>query len=261
MFLLKLLDFIGFSTASLYTLVPAVFLYILKLKLVKAESLSILGILFMYINAFIYFFLSVLRRNSEEIEIRDFCNLAGVYFGFIYLFLYLKYLLYQTEKLKFFIFISIIILASLLVFYIEYLITKDNKDSKSEIIEWVGVIFNILEYLPIGFNLVYLIKNKVSNKFTLFSGLMGLINTSVWIVWAIVNLIENNNKIHSLIANIFGLLLSLLQICIYYLFRNEVSTVNANSILESNVGENEDFENKNDKEKKVKEPEIMEEFI
>ena len=141
----------------------------------------------------------------------DFCNLAGAYLSLIYLFLYLKHLFYKTEKQKIFIFMSIIILTSVLVFLVEYF-TKKEKSIK--LIEWIGVIFNILEYLPIGFNLLYLIKNRVSNKFTLFSGFMGFINALIWLVWAITRLIKDNDKIHSLIANIFGILLSLLQIFI-----------------------------------------------
>ena len=208
--LLKILDYICFFLAIIYTLVPAIFLYILQLKLFNEDSLSILGILFMYSNAFIYFVLSAC--NSKEIQVMDFCNLAGAYLSLIYLFLYLKHLFYKTEKQKIFIFMSIIILTSVLVFLVEYF-TKKEKSIK--LIEWIGVIFNILEYLPIGFNLLYLIKNRVSNKFTLFSGFMGFINALIWLVWAITRLIKDNDKIHSLIANIFGILLSLLQIFIY----------------------------------------------
>ena len=207
--LLKILDYICFFSAIIYTLVPAIFLYILQLKLFNEDSLSILGILFMYSNAFIYFVLSAC--NSKEIQVMDFCNLAGAYLSLIYLFLYLKHLFYKTEKQKIFIFMSIIILTSVLVFLVEYF-TKKEKSIK--LIEWIGVIFNILEYLPIGFNLLYLIKNRVSNKFTLFSGFMGFINALIWLVWAITRLIKDNDKIHSLIANIFGILLSLLQIFI-----------------------------------------------
>lgn len=255
--LLTILDYISFVSDILYTLVPAIFLYILQLKLFNEESLSILGILFMYSNALIYFVLSVC--NSEKrIEVMDFCNLAGAYLGFIYLFLYLKYLFYNTEKEKFFIFMTIIILTSILVFLAEYFIKISVK-----VLEWVGIIFNILEYLPLGFNLLYLIKNKISNKFTLFNGVIGLINTIIWLVWAIVHTIkeDENKKIHSIIANVFGLLLSLLQIFLYYCFRNEVTTINADSSAENSIEENNVNDNKSNKKKKEEEPEIMEEFL
>ena len=119
-----ILDYICFFSAIIYTLVPAIFLYILQLKLFNEESLSILGILFMYSNAFIYFVLSAC--NSEKIEVMDFCNLAGAYLSLIYLFLYLKHLFYKTEKQKFFIFMSIIILTSVLVFLVEYFTKKQE---------------------------------------------------------------------------------------------------------------------------------------
>ena len=253
---MDILDYICFFSGIIYTLVPAIFLYILQLKLFNEESPSILGILFMYSNAFIYFVLSAC--DSKEIQVMDFCNLAGAYLSLIYLFLYLKHLFYKTEKQKIFIFMSIIILTSVLVFLVEYF-TKKEKSIK--LIEWIGVIFNILEYLPIGFNLLYLIKNRVSNKFTLFSGFMGFINALIWLVWAITRLIKDNDKIHSLIANIFGILLSLLQIFIYYIFRNEISTINAVSTSENSEDGKKVYDNESNEKKKGEEPEIMEEFL
>ena len=86
---------------------------------------------------------------------------------------------------------------------------------------------------------------------------MGFINALIWQVWAI----NDNEKIHSLIANIFGILLSLFQICIYYIFRNEVSTINAASTSENNEDGKKDYENKSNEKKKREEPEIMEEFL
>ena len=94
----------------------------------------------MYSNAFIYFVLSAC--NSKEIQVMDFCNLGGAYLSLIYIFLYLKNLFYKIEKQKFFIFMSIIILTSLLVFWVEYF----SKEKLIQIIEWSGVIFIILEY-------------------------------------------------------------------------------------------------------------------
>ena len=256
--LLDILDYICFFSAIIYTLVPAIFLYILQLKLFNEESLSILGILFMYCNAFLYFVQSAC--NSNKIEVMDFCNLAGAYLSLIYLFLYLKHLFYKTEKQKFFIFMTIIILASTLAFCIEYFTRDDNNAFK--IIEWVGVLFNILEYLPIGFNLFYLLKNKISNTFILLSGVMGFINSLVWLIWAIARFIKEKEKIHSLIANIFGILLSLLQIFIYYIFRNEISTINAVSSSESSINDKKvDDNNKSIEEKKGQDPEVMEEFL
>ena len=213
----KRLDYIGFVSAILYTLVPGIFLYQLRSNVLKEERLSIIAILCLYINGLIYFIRSLVFEKIE-IDVRDFCNLAGAYLGFIYIVIYLKHFYYKTNKIYFYIFIVIILLSSITVIIIELIIR--NNETLMKIVEWSGVIFNIFEYLPMGFNLIYLIKNKISERFTLFGAFLGSINTIIWIIWAITN---KENKLHSLISNIIGLLLCLLQIFIFFLFRKEES--------------------------------------
>ena len=90
---------------------------------------------------------------------------------------------------------------------------------------------------------------------------MGFINALIWLVWAITRMIKDDEKIHSLIANIFGILLSLLQISIYYIFRYEVSTINAFSTSEDSEDGKKVYDNKINEKKIGEEPEIMEEFL
>lgn len=252
--LLTFFSYFGFITAIAYTFVPSIFLYVLlKFNVLSEESISILGILSLYINAFIYFFNSIIE--PKEIQAYDLCNLFGTYLGFIYLLLYIKYLFYNTEKKKFFLFIGIIILSSILVFIFELFINK-------KVIEWIGVIFNILEYLPLGFNLFYLIKNKISQNFTLFGSIIGLFNAIIWLIRAIILNIEYRaNKYHSIVANIFGILLCIFQIIIYFLFKKEqISLPNKNNEEKEKIMVNEkDNKNINDKEKK--DSSEIEEFI
>lgn len=252
--LLTFFSYFGFITAIAYTFVPSIFLYVLlKFNVLSEESISILGILSLYINAFIYFFNSIIE--PKEIQAYDLCNLFGTYLGFIYLLLYIKYLFYNTEKKKFFLFIGIIILSSILVFIFELFINK-------KVIEWIGVIFNILEYLPLGFNLFYLIKNKISQNFTLFGSIIGLFNAIIWLIRAIIlNIEKKANKYHSIVANIFGILLCIFQIIIYFLFKKEqISLPNKNNEEKEKIMVNEkDNKNINDKEKK--DSSEIEEFI
>ena len=260
--IIKVFNALGFMSAIVYTLVPSVFLYVLfKFSVLKEESLSILGILFLYINALIYF----VRRmaDQKDIEVRDFCNLAGAYLGFIYLILYVKFLFYKTEKNKFWFFIILIIVLSVIIIVFEIFTRKNGEFTKA--IEWIGVIFNILEYLPLGFNLIYLVKNKISQRFTLLGAILGLINTIIWLIWAIIYTInEKEKKIHSIIANIFGLLLCLFQIGIYYIFKKDDITTkkkeddNKEKILSTNK---DDDNNRNDSENKQGGSSEIEDFI
>ena len=260
--IIKVLNILGFISAIFYTLVPSVFLYVLfKFSALQEESLSILGILFLYINALIYF----VRRmvDQKDIDVRDFCNLAGAYLGFIYLVLYIKFFFYKTEKNKFWLFIILITVSSIIVIIFE-LFTK-KKEKVTDAIEWIGIIFNILEYLPIGFNLIYLLKNKISQRFTLLGAVCGLINTIIWLIWAIIYTInEKDKKIHSIIANIFGMSLCIFQIVIYYLFKKDDITPlkqddNKATVLSSTKDEND--KNKNENENEQKDKSEIEDFI
>jgi len=249
------LNLLVFLIAIAYTLVPIIFIYQLKAGVLDPERVSILGILFLYINAFLYFSLSVrFNEGDNKIDIRDFCNLSGAYLGLIYLILYLKYQYYENDKNLFFFFSFILIVVSviglLIIFY---------TDIKA-LFEWIGVLFNILEYLPLGFNLGFLIKNKISEKYTLFGATVGLINTIVWLIWAIYSTIKNteNKKVHSIIANSAGLILCITQIAIYCKFKEDTRvSVGLNSTADLSGSRLNDTKD----DTKGEQTEIIEDFI
>ena len=107
----------------------------------------------------------------------------------------------------------------MIIILIEILLIISYKTNETLIyvINYVGTFFNIFEYLPMGFNLKFLIKNKISEKYTLFGAFFGLINTIIWLLWAI----NTGDKLHSLIANIFGVILCLIQFLIFFIFRKD----------------------------------------
>ena len=230
----------GFCSQLIYDVIPFIFWCQLKSGVLKDKKLSIISIICLYINAFIYFVLCVFNPKND-IEVMDFCNLQGTYLGIVYIILYYKYLYYQDNKLKFYIIVFFLVISSVIVIVLEYFLIE--KDNFLEIINWIGVIFNIGEYLPIGFDFFFLVKNKISEKYTLLGAYVGIINTILWLIWSIIktftmNEDEQNNgkKYHSFVANIFGLLLCLSQLGLYYIYKKD-----------------EEKDNDNDKEKPLKE--------
>jgi glucan phosphoethanolaminetransferase (alkaline phosphatase superfamily) len=173
----------------------------------------------------------------------DFCNLQGAFLGIVYIILYYKYLYYQDNKIKFYIIVFCLIISSaiiivveyFLIFYKYYIRNLIEIDHFIEIINWIGVIFNIGEYLPIGFDFFFLIKNKISEKNTLLGAYVGIINTILWLIWSIIKTFtttkdEQNNgkKYHSFVANIIGLLLCLSQLGLYYIYKKDEEKDNDN---------------------------------
>ena len=223
-FIFNIIGFFVLLAALAYALVPSIFLVQLKHGVLKEERLSIIGILSFYMNALIYLILFISKLINENIlEINDFCNLLGATLGLVYIILYYNRFYYEKNKKLFYAFISIIILSSIIIILIELKLSKD--ELLFEIFEWIGVFFNIFEYLPLGFNFIYLIKNKISDKYTLFGAFFGIINSIFWLIWAIINSIENENekekesKYHSIVANICGIILCLSQFIIFLIFR------------------------------------------
>ena len=150
---------------------------------------------------------------------------------------------------------GIIIVVSLAVWLIiKYTVEKDNISDK--IFNWIGVVFNVLEYFPIGFDIIYIIKNKISEKFTLFGAFFGLLNACTWLAWAIKSYRDGANLMHSIVANCLGICLTLGQFVIFFVFRkDEVEDV-------TNSEEKTTTDIVKEKEEEIKnQPEFMNEFI
>ena len=266
--------FFGFFSQILYNLVPIAFLYQLKNGVLKKERLSIVGILCLYGNAFIYFWLSLFHKKEDaDIDPLDFCNLAGGYLGLIYLIIYIYYLYFKKNKKFGLILWFILIAVSGSVFlWIMYTVDEDDDNKWVDVFDWIGVIFNVLENLPLGFNMVFLIKNQISDKFTLFGATIGLINVTIWLSWAINAKFNNGNELtHSIVANILAIFLHFTQFFIFFKFRKEGSEEdgedNSNSLKQSNdILKNNDNTitstgtNSNDQEKN-KEPDYIQDLL
>ena len=232
----EVVDIIAFVIAIIYTLVPFAFFYQFSSGVIKPiNKVSILGILFLYLNGLTYFIATILsdKKGNEKIILRDFSNLSGAVLGFFYCLYYIYIMFFKDHRTKFFIYLCLIII-SLLVLILIALI----KEVTAKYYEYIGVVFNIFEYLPLGFDFFYLIKHKISEKYTLFSCIPGIINTIIWLIWAIINVAKNKTKYHSLIANIIGFLLCLTQIIIFFVFKKK------DDISDAFLENEEDEENK-----------------
>ena len=234
--------FFGFITQILYSFVPILFIIQLKNNMLKKERLSCIALISLYANAFIYFWVSIYRISEDgEIDSLDFANMTGWYLGLIYVIIYFYYYFFKENKLKFFIYISVLVLVSLGVFLIICFTIKPEDNIARKIFNWLGIIFNILENLPMGFNIVYLIKNKVSEKYTLFGAFFGLINSIAWLAWAIhATFVDHDSLEHSIVANCLIICLHILQFTLFFIFRKGDDSEDNEEVIDEtkNVEEN-----------------------
>lgn len=211
------LDIIAFIMAIIYTLVPIAFFCQYSAGVVKKEICSIFGILFLYLNGLTYFIATIANKIKKyrEIEMRDFSNLSGAILGFGFSLYYIYIMFFKEQRKKFWVYLCIIIAMIPILILLACLILSFNDNA--DILEYIGVPFNIFEYLPLGFDLYYLIRHKISVKFILFSAIPGIINTTIWLVWACIKTGEGEEKkYHSLVANILGFLICLAQFIIFF---------------------------------------------
>ena len=63
------IDYVAFGIAILYTLVPIAFFYQYSSGVIKENKVSILGILFLYLNGLTYF-LGTIQNNVKNIKLK-----------------------------------------------------------------------------------------------------------------------------------------------------------------------------------------------
>jgi len=214
------IDLLGFLTQIIYNLTPILYNMNLEYDTFKIQNASIISVFCLYTNAFIYFFLNLFsdENNENSLVIRDYCNLIGTFLGFVYLLIY-YYERYKDEDIKKIAlnYLLILVISGIIIAFEYIFIIKKNNVIASYLFKWIGVIPNVLEYFPIGVNIFYLIKNKISENLSLVGAILGLINSLVWFIWAIQFTLKNENdpQYHSMLANLLAIFLNIFQ---FYLF-------------------------------------------
>jgi hypothetical protein len=219
------IDLIGFFTQILYNLTPILYNMNLEYGTFKIKNSSIISVIGLYTNAFIYFFLNLFsdEYNENTLVLRDYCNLIGTFLGFVYLLIY-YYERYKDEDIKKIIlnYLMILAITGIIIAFEYVLIIKRNNTIASNLFKWLGVIPNVLEYFPIGVNIFYLIKNKISENLSLAGATLGLINSLVWLTWAIQFTVKNVNdpQYHSMLANFLAIFLNIFQFYIFCRYKS-----------------------------------------
>ena len=191
--------------------------------------------------------------------------MIGLFLGFIYLFLFYYFLYFDKNKIKFFIPIILLIIISVsLLLIIKYFI-KEKDDAWYKVFNYgFGTVFNIGENLPLGFDIIYLIKHKISERNTLFGAFGGIVNTNIWLIWAIYKVVKEEENLHySIVANSIAICLHILQFILFFVFRKKVIDEKEKIIKNKNNDENlitNSYEEER-KEKSKKENEIIEDFM
>ena len=197
---------IGFITSFLYYLSPFQFLYNLMIGNLNKKYIAIYGLL-------------VLRDSMNQIRSMEFCNLIGVCFCFIYMILYLKYNYSNFHKV-----ISMIIffIGTIVIIIVEYYLLTICKKNNYIILQYAILYFdslvNVLMYLPIGFNLLQIIRNKIPESIIFNTSILGLLNCISWFLFGIMS---ETLDWHILISNLLGGILCFFNIILYFHYQKD----------------------------------------
>lgn len=251
-----ILHFFCFITQVLYNLIPITFIYQLFYGVIKRERASVIGLTFLYLNGFIYFWTSIFHYNYNDDFSKtnplDFCNLIGFFLGLIYFIVYHYFFYFHKNWIKFTMPIISLIIVSITMLILIFIHIDENENTYYKIFNWyLGTICNILENLPLGFDLIYLIKNKISEKFTLFGASSGILNTTIWLIWAIRKVMAGENKIYIIAANSVAISLHILQFFLFFKFRKEEEDISEDNYNETNDISSYNEKDDHDEEKKV----------
>ena len=213
-------SFIGFITSFLYYLSPFQFLYNLMIGNLNKKYIGIYGLLALYLNGLLFFIYSVVLRDSmNQIRSMEFCNLIGVCFCFIYMILYLKYNYSNFHKV-----ISMIIffIGTVVIIIVEYYLLTICKKNNYIILQYAILYFdslvNVLMYLPIGFNLLQIIRNKIPESIIFNTSILGLLNCISWFLFGIMS---ETLDWHILISNLLGGILCIFNIILYFHYQKD----------------------------------------
>ena len=240
---------LGFITSIIYYIFsPIQFLFNLYKKNLDVQYISFFGFGMLYLNGLLFFFYSVATSTRiNDYELMEICNLIGAIFLFIYIILYINFMYSESKQ---FIYIIIFILFSIILSFGEYYLIKYDKIYQ-KIIFYMASIINICMYLPIGFNILTIIKNQYPERIILNNSILGLLNTITWLIFGIHSVFfENGDSIHIIISNFIGVLICIIQIILYYKFL-KINPPKNECIKEVlTIKENEIKENKEDKDLK-----------
>jgi hypothetical protein len=232
-------SFIGFTTSILYNLVPCAFFFQLKHKALKKERISIIPLLCLYSNATIYFVLSAFQvEDVKSINPMDFCNLVGAYLGFVYLIIYIIMVYLKEEKTIAIFYIMILVIITLLFLILAWNVIREKISFWINLFKYMGIVFNIFQNLPMGFSIIYLVKNKVSEKYTLFGAFFGLLNVLSWLVWGLqavfIDTKNENKPYQTVIANLIALFLPIMQFYLYYKYKKDDEEISNSLEIDTN---------------------------
>lgn len=214
---------IGFLSSVLLSITPAIQIFALVSKKINVDIINLFPLICLYTNCGLFFFqqLLLILNNTEQsstLPILNYCNLIGFCFSLIWCIIVIYYKNIKN-KMYFYIYVLLFIVATALAVAIEYLMK--GLSMYQTFFNIIASIFNVLMYLSSGFNTVNLFRMKNFNYISIAYVIIGLVNCVIWLIFGLAFGKVGDNNIHIVISNSLGIIITIFQIVVYYKYRNE----------------------------------------
>ena len=219
--MLDAISIFAFISTIFFSLSQSYIVYIIKRNnkegLKATSSFSIISCLIYQLIWFIYY---------KKIENNNvcWCYFVGIIFSFIWAAIYLYFLSKDlNKKQNMYMCLYLFMLMDLVfeIWFIErdILSFKEKITSKRNIVRIIACVFNISMYTTFGFNIFKFFKELDVSYIILPISIIGLFNSFIWLLYGIVSKDENNKKFY-LYTNIFGISFCVIQIILFFYFKD-----------------------------------------
>lgn len=216
--------FFGFLSSVLLSLTPIIQIIALISKQINIEIVNLFPLICLYANCGLFFFqqlIIIIQKKSESgqsLPILQYCNLIGFCLSLVWCIIIIYYQNIKS-KLHFWLYVLLLIVATVIGITVEFLM-KELSFYKT-FINIIASIFNVLMYLSCGLNTVNLFRTKNFNYISILYVTAGLINCVIWLIFGCLFGTTEESKFHVIISNILGIIITILQMVVYFKYRKE----------------------------------------
>lgn len=242
----------GCVTGGIFFIAHGLTVYKLYKDPTSINQTSAMGMFATYISCLLWMTTILLLTKTQDdflhYQIFFYNNIIGVFFDFCWNSIYIYYFtLNKSTMLRVVYYIAFAdVTFEVIYFLMDGFSTLDNA-TRFSIGGWVACGFNVLMHITPGFNLVKLFKEQNRQLISFPNVVLGLLNSGFWLLFACIKKITypGLNSNHMIAANAIGILLCIIQLCMYGCFGGEATSKDIQMV---NVGDNEDNEEKSESE-------------
>ena len=225
----------GCVTGGIFFIAHGLIVYKLYKDPKSISQTSAMGMFTTYISCLLWM-TTILSLDPKENEGKDFPeykiffynNIIGVFFDFCWNAIYIYYFtLNKSTILRIVYYITFVDITFEAIFYLMDSFSEIKADNGVRFSAggWIACGFNVLMHITPGLNIAKLFKEKNRALISFPNVVLGLLNSGFWLVFACIKkkTYSSLNNDHMIVANSCGILLCLIQLCMYKCFKEEVS--------------------------------------